>query len=89
VNFIIVILLVLYIYRWRAAKAGKASLLERVKNSTSRYSPVASKGLGGKSGSTLPFHDYEDSSDEVDDFMKPYSDDPNKANFLKPYTDED
>lgn len=89
VNFIIVVILVLYICRWRAAKAGKTTLLERVKNSTSRYSPVASKGLTGKSGSTLPFHDYEESSDEADDFMKPYSDDPSASTFLKPYTDDE
>jgi len=88
VNFIIVVVLVLYICRWRAAKAGKTSLLERVKNSTSRYSPVASKGLTGKSASTLPFHDYEESSDEADDFMKPYSDEPSTT-FLKPYTDDE
>merc|ERR1719334_1672555 len=89
VNFIIVILLVLYIFRWRSSKAGKVSLLERVKNSTNRYSPVASKGLVSKSGSTLPFHDYEESSDEADDFMKPYSDDPSDSTFLKPYTDDE
>jgi len=87
VNFIIVIVLVMYIFRWRQAKAGKTSLLDRVKNSTSRYSPVASKGLTGKTGSTLPFHDYEESSDEAEDFMKPYSDEPSASAFLKPYTD--
>jgi len=89
VNFIIVILLVLYILRWRRAKAGKTSLLDRVKNSTSRYSPVASKGLTGKNSSTLPFHDYEESSDEAEDFMKPYSDEPGDSAFLKPYTDDE
>jgi len=89
VNFIIVVLLVLYIFRWRQAKAGKTSLLDRVKNSTSRYSPVASKGLTGNTSSTLPFHDYEESSDEAEDFMKPYSDEPSAATFLKPYTDDE
>ena len=91
VNFIIVVLLVFYICRWRASKAGKSksSLLERVKSSTRNYSPVANKGLSVKSGSTLPFHDYEESSDETDDFMKPYSDDPSATTFLKPYTDDE
>jgi len=91
VNFIIVVLLVFYICRWRASKAGKSksSLLERVKSSTRNYSPVANKGLTGKTGSTLPFHDYEESSDETDDFMKPYSDDPSATTFLKPYTDDE
>eukprot|EP00092_Neocalanus_flemingeri_P033440 GFUD01036357.1.p1 GENE.GFUD01036357.1~~GFUD01036357.1.p1 ORF type:complete len:862 (-),score=191.63 GFUD01036357.1:334-2919(-) len=89
INFIIVVVLVMYILRWRRAKAGKTSLLDRVKNSTSRYSPVASKGLTGKTGSTLPFHDYEESSDEAEDFMKPYSDEPSASTFLKPYTDDE
>jgi len=37
----------------------------------------------------MPFHDYEESSDEADDFMKPYSDDPSDSTFLKPYTDDE
>jgi len=101
VNFIVVVVLVLYILRWKRSRDGKAGLLARVKSGATRYSPVGTTGLTAakktgmkKTGSTLPFHDYvetDDSEDEVEDFIKPYSDEPNqdKASFLKPYKDDD
>jgi len=93
VNFLIVVVLTLYIIRRRRARDGKISLLDRVKQGGSRYSPVGSAGplVGKKAGSKLPFNDYEESeSDEAEDFMKPYSDEPSSSpSFLKPYKDDE
>ena len=43
----------------------------------------------GKAATKAPFQDYEESSDEAEDFMRPYSDSPEEGpTFLKPYKDE-
>jgi len=94
VNFLIVIVLVLYIIRRKRAKAGKTSLLSRVKSGGNRYSPVSSSGLKAGAGllkgaSSLPFTEYESDSEESEEFVKPYSDDPSESpSFLKPYKDD-
>ena len=75
INFIIIIILIIYILRWKQSKSKSSSL--------PRYSPVHREkaGLGKKTDSTVPFHDYE-SSDDEQAFVKrgfnsrPYTDDP-------------
>jgi len=88
INFFLVIFLIVYINRRRARKGLAKSLLGGSKSS--RYVPVGKTGKMSKTASTLPFHDYEESSDEVEDFMKPYSDEPEDSpTFMKPYKDEE
>jgi len=75
INFIIIIILIIYIFRWKQSKSKSSGL--------PRYSPVHREkaGLGKKTDSTVPFHDYE-SSDDEQAFVKrgfnsrPYTDDP-------------
>lgn len=85
VNLGIVVVLVVYILRRRRARAGKStSLLGGMKGMAKGYSPIK------KTPSTAPFRDYEESSDEVEDFMKPYSDEPEDSpTFMKPYKDDE
>jgi len=67
-----------------------ASLLGGSKGS--RYTPVgkAAKKIIGKAASTLPFREYEESSSEVEDFMKPYSDEPEDSpTFMGAYRDQE
>ena len=46
------------------------------------------QGFPGKiSSSVSPYNDY-DSSSEAEDFVKPYSDEPDNEKFLKPYRDD-
>jgi len=87
-NFAIVLCLVVYILRKRKAKAGKQSLLDRVKSPANRYRNEF-KGLPSKLTTSLPYHDYEESSSEIEDFVKPYSDEPDTNQFLKPYADDE
>ena len=47
------------------------------------------KGLPSKLSTSLPYRDYEESSSEIEDFVKPYSDEPETNKFLKPYTDDE
>merc|ERR1712030_17176 len=76
VNFFVVVILIMYILRRRARKGLTNSLLGGSKGT--RYSPVgkSSKKIMSKTASSLPFKDLEESSDETEDFMKPYSDEP-------------
>lgn len=83
-NFAVVLCLIVYILRKRKAKAGKQSLLDRVKSPANRF-----KGLPSKLSTSLPYHDYEESSSEIEDFVKPYSDEPETNKFIKPYTDDE
>ena len=45
--------------------------------------------LPNKLSTSLPYRDYEESSSEIEDFVKPYSDEPDTNKFLKPYTDDE
>ena len=63
-------------------------MLDRVKSPANKLRQAA-KGLPGKISSSGPFNDYDDSSSEVEDFVKPYSDEPDNEKFLKPYRDDD
>jgi len=77
INFFVVVILLVYIMRRRARKG---------------YTPVgkAAKKVIGKAASTLPFREYEESSSEVEDFMKPYSDEPEDApTFMGAYRDQE
>ena len=67
--------------------SSKQSLLDRVKSPANKFRNVA-KGLPGKISSTVAYNDYDDSSSEVEDFVKPYSDEPDQEKFLKPYRDD-
>jgi len=91
VNFFVVVILIMYILRRRARTGLKSSLLGGIK--ASGYSPVGKSGRKAmsKTASSLPFHDYEeDSSSEVEDFVKPYSDETEDSQtFLKPYKDDE
>jgi len=90
VNFFVVIVLIMYILRRRARKGLTNSLLGGSRGT--RYSPVAksSKKIMSKTASSLPFENLEESSSETEDFMKPYSDEPEDSpTFMKPYKDED
>jgi len=90
VNFFVVIVLIMYILRRRARKGLTNSLLGGSRGT--RYSPVAksSKKIMSKTASSLPFKDLEESSSETEDFMKPYSDEPEDSpTFMKPYKDEE
>jgi len=88
-NASLVICLIIYIIRRRRARAGKQSLLDRVKSPANKFRQVA-KGFPGKIASQLnSFNDYDDSSSEVEDFVKPYSDEPDNEKFLKPYGDDE
>ena len=62
----------------------KQSLLDRVKSPANRFRN-ATKGLS----STVAYNDYDDSSSEIEDFVKPYSDDADNEKFLKPYRDDE
>ena len=66
----------------------KPSLLDRVKSPVNRYRNEF-KGLPNKLSTSLPYRDYEESSSEIEDFVKPYSDEPDTNKFLKPYTDDE
>jgi len=90
VNFFVVIVLIMYILRRRARKGLTNSLLGGSRGT--RYSPVAksSKKIMSKTASSLPFENLEESSSETEDFMKPYSDEPEDSpTFMKPYKDEE
>jgi len=90
INFFVVVILLVYILRRRARKGKAASLLGGSKGS--RYTPVgkAAKKVIGKAASTLPFREYEESSSEVEDFMKPYSDEPEDSpTFMGAYRDQE
>ena len=47
----------------------------------------AAKGLPSKISSSVAL--YEDSSSEIEDFVKPYSDEPDNEKFLQPYRDDE
>jgi len=88
-NASLVICLIIYVVRRRKARAGKQSLLDRVKSPANKFRHVA-KGFPGKIASQLSsYNDYQDSSSEVEDFVKPYSDEPDNEKFLKPYGDDE
>ena len=62
----------------------KQSLLDKVKSPANRFKN-ATKGLS----STVSYNDYQESSSEIEDFVKPFHDEPDKEKFLKPYRDEE
>jgi len=84
INAALVLCLVVYILRRRKNKAGKQSLLDKVKSPANRFKN-ATKGLS----STVSYNDYQESSSEIEDFVKPFHDEPDKEKFLKPYGDEE
>jgi len=84
INAALVLCLVIYILRRRKNKAGKQSLLDKVKSPANRFKN-ATKGLS----STVSYNDYQESSSEIEDFVKPFHDEPDKEKFLKPYRDEE
>jgi len=86
INAALVVCLIIYILRRRRNKAGKQSLLDRVKNPANRLRNAA-KGLPSKISSSVAL--YEDSSSEIEDFVKPYSDEPDNEKFLQPYRDDE
>jgi len=81
INFFIVLVLVLYIIKWRQSKTIGAGVLIRNKSGASRYSPVHSTlaNSNKKTDDTVPFHDYGSSEDEEMGYMKePFKDLPKK-----------
>lgn len=74
-NLVIIIILVLYISRWRQKSSGANVIKQVFPGSGSGYRSD-SVGFGGKTKSTVPFHDYESSDDERNLMTKPFKDDP-------------
>jgi len=85
INAALVLCLVVYILRRRKNKAGKQSLLDKVKSPANRFKNIAAKGLS----STVGYNDYQESSSEIEDFVKPFHDSPDEEKFLKPYRDDE
>ena len=63
----------------------KQSLLDKVKSPANRFKNIAAKGLS----STVGYNDYQESSSEIEDFVKPFHDSPDEEKFLKPYRDDE
>lgn len=75
-NLVIIIILVLYISKWRKQSSGASVMKQAYTGAATRYKSEFPVGLGGNTKSTIPFHDYESSDDERNLMAKPFKDDP-------------